>query len=194
MRAVMRLLLLVGLVLLGRSAYLQAKGWLAGELLAQAWEKSKRTGQSVAPWSWADTHPVGRLIIPAVDYNEVIVDGASGRNLAFGPARMEHGAVLGGKGNVVVAGHRTSWFLPLKDVVVGNAILVETVDARGQPFTRRFVVQSIHVIAPEDTRFIAPTSESRLTLITCYPFGPQPDSPQRYVVVALPEEPGALRS
>jgi sortase (surface protein transpeptidase) len=33
---------------------------------------------------------------------------------------------------------------------------------------------------------LAPTSEDALTLITCYPFGRGPRSPQRYVVRALP--------
>ena len=47
-------------------------------------------------------------------------------------------------------------------------------------------MNTISVVEPQDTALLAPTPEDNLTLITCYPFGRGPRSPQRYIVRALP--------
>jgi len=44
----------------------------------------------------------------------------------------------------------------------------------------------ISVVEPQDTALLAPTADDALTLITCYPFGRGPRSPQRYIVRASP--------
>ncbi len=46
------------------------------------------TGAPVKPWPWADTHPVARLIAPAQDADVLVLAGASGRTLAFGPGHL----------------------------------------------------------------------------------------------------------
>jgi len=52
-----------------------------------------------------------------------------------------------------------------------------------------YIVDDIRVVAPEDVGQLAPTSDDPLTLVTCYPFGRSPRSPQRYIVRALPVGP-----
>lgn len=150
-----------------------------------AWEETERTGRPTPPWPWADTHPIGRLRIPALGYDEVILEGASPRNLAFGPARLMNGAGPEERGNLVLAGHRTSWFLPLKDVHVGHEIVVESCLVPGHRVRRAYRVAALHVIDPADRSYLAPTADDVLTLITCYPFGPSPYSPSRLVVRAV---------
>ena len=109
---------------------------------------------------------------------------------ALGHARLLSGAALGEPGNLELAGHRTSWFEPLQKVALGDVIEIEWYDSRRAALrTRTYVVGEIRVVAPEDVALLAPTSVDALTLITCYPFGRSPRSPQRYIVRALPAGP-----
>lgn len=182
------LLMLAGACLSGRGLYLRGKATLATVLIRLAWDETLRTGRETRPWPWADTHPIGRLMIPRLGFDEVVLEGASPRNLAFGPARLMSGAGPGEPGNMVLAGHRTSWFLPLKDLGVGDAVVVELRDrTTGGLRKRTYRVDAIRIVPSEDTSFLRPTAGDALTLVTCYPFGPWPGSPLRYVVRATPE-------
>jgi sortase A len=178
-------LLAIGASLTGRSAYLGAKALLAAHLIRQAWSRTLETGTPQPPWSWADTHPIGRLMIPRLGYDEIILEGACPRNLAFGPARLMNGVRPGEPGNLILAGHRTSWFRSLQDVARGDLVWLEWRDgATGTGRRRAYRVAEIRIVDPDDVALLAPTGNDVVTLITCYPFGPSPRSPQRYVVRA----------
>jgi len=183
-------LLLAGACLSARAVYLREKAALAKVLISRAWDETLRTGRPEPPWPWADTHPIGRLVIPSIGYDEIVLEGASPRNLAFGPARLMNAAAPGEAGNLVLAGHRTSWFLPLQDVKRGAEVVLEwRDDAAGTPRRRSYRVREISVIDPGDIRFLRPTEDDYLTLITCYPFGRGLRSPRRYVVRAMADGP-----
>jgi sortase A len=184
--------LLAGACLTGRALYMQAKAELAGVLIRRAWEQSLRAGKPYPPWPWADTHPVARLQIPRLGYDEFVLEGGAPRALAFGPVHLLSGAAFGEPGNVVVAGHRTSWFKPLEKVAQGDTIQLAWLDGQGRLHRRTYAVNVIRVVNPEDGRLLAPTPEDALTLITCYPFGRGPISPLRYVVRATPLQPTRL--
>src|ERR1700720_873259 len=110
------LTLLAGASLSARAAYLHAKAELASLLIHRAWEARVTRGEARPPWPWADTHPVARLQIPRLGYDEIVLEGASARTLAFGPSRLLSGAAFGGPGNLELAGHRDSWFEPLEGI------------------------------------------------------------------------------
>jgi sortase A len=193
LRAFSAAMLIAGACLSGRAAYLDAKAGLAGVLIRRAWEQSVMAGEPRRPWPWADTHPVARLQIPRLGYDQIVLEGATPRTLAFGPAHMLSGAGLGRPGNLLLAGHRTSWFRPLAGIAKGDEIRIEWFAGRhGQVQERRYVVEMIRVVDPEDVTLLAPTPEDALTLITCYPFGRGPRSPQRYLVRASPTGPSHL--
>ncbi len=180
--------LMAGAGLTARAAYLHAKGELAGILIRRAWQQSAQSGHAEKPWAWADTHPIGRLEIPRLHYDEIVLEGATPRTLAFGPARMLTSAAMGEPGNLVLAGHRTSWFRRLEAVRQGDAIELEWYDARRHALRHRnYTVESIHVVDPRELDLLAPTADDALTLLTCYPFGSSPRSPLRYVVRAVPQ-------
>lgn len=179
------LLVIAGGSLCARALYLRAKAELAGVLIRRAWEASLRSGQPQKPWPWADTHPVARLQIPRLGYDEIVLEGATPRTLAFGPAHMLSGADFGEPGNLLLAGHRTSWFRSLEGIRDGDSILLDSYDVhrrtvRHQVYTVRFT----RVTNPSDTALLAETMDDELTLITCYPFGARPTSPQRFIVRA----------
>jgi sortase A len=184
LRLIALLILIAGGCLTARALYLRAKADLAGILIRRAWEQSLQTGTPHKPWPWADTYPVARLQIPRLGYDEIVLDGATPRTLAFGPARLYSGANFGEPGNLVLAGHRTSWFRPLETVAKDDSIQVTWFDKRARQHSRTYHVSTIQIVDPKDVSLLAPTDEDALTLITCYPFGPGPSSPQRYIVRA----------
>jgi sortase A len=184
-RALAILCLVTGATLAGRATYLEAKAALASVLIHRAWENGIKTGRPHAPWSWADTYPVARLRIPALGYDEIVLEGATPRTLAFGPAHLLSGARFGEAGNVVIAGHRTSWFRPLARIANNDAIMLEWFDDRGRLHAKQYAVEIIRVVEPKDVSLLSVSSGNVLTLVTCYPFGARPDSPQRFIVQAV---------
>jgi len=184
------LLVVSGASLYGRAFYLHAKAGLAAALIRRAWETGLQTGRAQPPWSWADTHPIARMRIPKIGYDEIVLEGATPRTLAFGPARLRSAAQPGEPGNLIFAGHRTSWFEPLQAVHVNDVIELEWPDAHraGSVQRRGYAVQLLRVANPENLSLLAPTSEDALTLVTCYPFGHGPSSPLRYLIRAYPIE------
>lgn len=193
LRIFVALIVFSGASLTARAMYLDAKAELASVLIYRAWVKTAAQGTPQAPWPWADTHPVARLRIPRLGYDEIVLEGATPRTLAFGPARLFSGARLGEPGNVELAGHRTSWFRPLEALQTGDEIQVQWFDARKRELRERtYTVDDIRIVAPEEVTSLASTSDDVLTLITCYPFGHSLRSPQRFVVLASPTGPSRL--
>lgn len=151
LRYFVALTLVAGVSLTGRALYLHAKAEFAGVLIRRAWQETARSGESHPPWPWADTHPIARLRIPRLGYDEIVLEGANPRTLAFGPARLLNGAALGEPGNLELAGHRDSWFEPLQGVALGDTIELEWYDSRRAELqTRTYVVEDIRVVIPED--------------------------------------------
>ncbi len=193
LRVLCALILLSGACLTFRALYMHAKAELAGLLIRRAWEQSVQNGEPHPPWAWADTHPVARLRIARLNYDEIILEGATPRTLAFGPARLFSAAAPGASGNLVLAGHRTSWFRPLENIAPGDRIELEWFGPHGGLRSKNYAVDVIRVVDPQDVNLLAPTAEDALTLITCYPFGYGPRSPQRFIVRAIPFDPAPGR-
>jgi sortase A len=161
--------------------WIYAKARLAQLLLQRAWSKTQQGEARVKPWAWADTWPVARLRVPSQGADLIVLAGASGRTLAFGPGHLAGSASPGAPGNSVLSGHRDTQFRFLKDLEPGDPIHLETPTGSNTTYqvTERFVVDE------HDTSVFVPTSGSVLTLITCYPFDAVvPGGPLRYVVRA----------
>ncbi|MFQ6371146.1 class GN sortase [Shewanella sp. YIC-542] len=159
------LLALTGAVLLAKGGYMQAKALFAQYLIEDAWHKSLQDRQPHKPWFWADTHPLGKLWIgnnPPL----YVLAGASGRNLAFGPAQMLGGANPGERGNTVIAGHRDTHFSVLAYAKRGQILRLQTMD--GQMHLYR--IRAARIVHQSQTQWLASGDESLLTLVTCYPF------------------------
>src|SRR4029077_482285 len=90
-----------------------------------------------APWPRADLRAIARLRIPRLSYDEIVLEGATPRTLAFGPTHMLNGAGFGEPGNLVMAGHRDSWFLPLQKIATGDEIRVAWLDAKTKAMHER---------------------------------------------------------
>ncbi len=179
--AAIALLALAGAASFGHGAYLYAKAQLAQVLLHRAWDHTRATGAAAKPWPWADTHPVARLAAPGQDADVLVLAGASGRTLAFGPGHLDGSALPGEPGNAVITAHRDTHFRFLKQVAPGDALTVERRDGT----TRRFRVRTTYVADAHALHLPRDTDVPTLTLVTCYPFDAlHPGGPLRYVVVA----------
>jgi sortase A len=175
-------LLLAGLGLLAEGFWIPAKAELAQLLLERAWQRSRAGETRAAPWPWADTWPVARLGVSASGDELIVLAGASGRNLAFGPAHVAGTAPLGSRGNSALAGHRDTHFAFLEQLAAGDVLRLETPDGR----VRHYQVEGAAVVHESDLTPLEPTAEPSLTLVTCFPFrAVQPGGPLRYVVRAV---------
>ena len=146
-----------------------------------AWDRTRATGTASKPWPWADTHPVARLVAPGQDADVLVLAGASGRTLAFGPGHLDGSAQPGDPGNAVITAHRDTHFRFLKDAGTGDLIVVERADGA----SRHFRIKGTYVADHRALRLPRDTDVPTLTLVTCYPFGAlDPGGPLRYVVVA----------
>jgi sortase A len=135
--------------------------------------------------SQSDATPAAQLLakgvirIDALGIEAAIFEGTSTVALDAGVGHIDGTAPLAGVGNIGLAAHRDSFFRGLKDTAVGQHIELVTTAGR-----RVFEVEAIEVVLPSAVSVLAPSQESRLTLITCYPFYFVGNAPKRFVVFA----------
>jgi len=173
----------------GSGAYIYAKAQVGQWLIAQAWESSLKTHKPVKPWAWADTFPIGRLVVKELGVDQYVLAGASGRTLAFGPGHYAGTVDPGDRGRAVIAGHRDTHFLFLKDVQAGQAIAFQ--DRTGT--WQHFVVEHMVVMDVNEEQLLLDAETPALALITCYPFHSiVPGGPLRYIVYAAQHDGATL--
>ena len=177
------LLLTGGGFFIFEQAWLTIKASIAEHWIEAAFEAHLEDGAPHRPWSWADTHPVARLEVPRLGLRRTVLSGASGSSLAFGPGHAHGTAPPNARGNCVLAGHRDSWFAFLEELRVGDDIQLQTPGA-----TRRYAVIGVEIVSMWDPGPTSDSAETRLTLITCYPFGGLTTSPWRYIVHCAPRD------
>jgi sortase A len=175
------LLALVGTWQVGAAGWIHAKAWLAQRLIASAWAQASAGGTARRPWPWADMRPVARLTVPARGVVVYVLDNASPRALAFGPAHVGGTAAPGAWGNTVLVAHRDTHFRFLRALPVDDEIDVETAGGRAA----RYRVRELTILDRAEARLLDPADAAQLTLITCYPFDAVlPGTALRYRVVA----------
>ncbi len=184
--AIAALSLVVGLWQFGGALYIHAKAEVAQMLLRGAWLRTHDNGSPVKPWPWADTHPVARLTVAAYGVDVLVLEGANGRALAFGPGHVESSALPGERGNSVISAHRDTHFGFLRRLAIGDEIVVE--QPSGARLTYRVTALSIR--NERDLALVRDTASPTLSLVTCYPFDAlTPGGPLRYVVTARASAP-----
>jgi sortase A len=177
-------LVLAGLWQTGNGAWIYLKAELAQALLQRAWAGTVAGQEQVTPWPWADTWPVARLTVPSKNIDLIVLNGAYGRTLAFGPGYLESSAAPGSRGTTILTGHRDTHFRFLQRLKVGDEIMLSTKNQ--QP--HRYRVRSRAVVDVATASIRQDTDAPQLALVTCYPFDAiSPGGPLRYVVMAEEE-------
>ncbi|MEX0923762.1 MAG: class GN sortase [Rhodovibrionaceae bacterium] len=175
------LLAALGLWQLGGAGAIHAKAALAQVLLERSWTRSLEGAAQPRPWPWADTYPVARLAVPELGIDEIVLAGANGRSLTFGPAHLAGTAAPGEAGHAILTGHRDTHFTFLRDLRPGQEIRVQRPDGgwRGYRVVETAVIDARHA------RLAQRDDGTSLTLVTCYPFDAvEPGGPLRYLIYA----------
>jgi sortase A len=170
----------IGLACVTAACWIHVKAFAAQVLISAAWDRTQHGAAQAHPWPWADTTPVARLTFHDAKAL-VVLEGSSGRNLAFAPGHDAASVLPGDAGNSVISAHRDTHFRLLEHVRVGDRIQVERPDGRRVVFS----VTDVSVVDSRAARIALDSAEPRLTLVTCYPFDAiTPGGPLRFVVTA----------
>jgi sortase A len=123
------------------------------------------------------------LSVPKLGVSQVVLEGNSGRNLAFGPVLLD--GSLNGRDRII-SGHRDTHFRFLEFLQAGDRIRLATRET-----SRWFEVRYVDIVDSRKQQLIVDPGIDRVSLVTCYPFSSlQAGGPLRYVVTALPVENG----
>lgn len=167
------LLFVTGLTIAAQGAWIHVKAALAQVLLEMSWRTAAR------PWPWADTHALAKLEVGGDTI--IVLAGASGRTMAFGPGHVDGTALPGQRGNCVITAHRDTHFAKLRNVAAGDRLALRTAGSQ----RIEYEVTRTMVVGKNETWVLQDDGVDKLTLITCYPFDAVlPGGPLRYVVIA----------
>jgi sortase A len=122
---------------------------------------------------------IGRLEIPRLQLTVMVREGADEGTLRRAVGHIPGTALPGRIGNVGLAGHRDTFFRPLRDIHKGDAIDLQT-----ESGTYHYVVRSTEIVGPRDVGVLAASGGETLTLVTCYPFYYVGSAPKRFIVRA----------
>lgn len=122
---------------------------------------------------------IGRLEIPSLGLSVPMTAGIESSSLLRGVGHIEGTAFPGGLGTLGLAGHRDTYFRPLRQIHRGMDIQVT--DGSG---TYHYQVDSTEIVMPEQVEVLAIRARPELTLITCFPFDYIGAAPKRFIVHA----------
>jgi sortase A len=162
----------------GRAQYDQAEGnWALEHTLpgdpTTVGEPSRRSLGS------AEGSLVGRIDIPRLDLSAVVFEGTSDGTLSRGVGHLRGSAGPGERGNLVLAGHRDTFFRELRNIRQGDEVTIKGPDGEFE-----YQVESTAIVDPDQTEVLKPSDGATLTLITCYPFRYIGNAPERFIVRA----------
>ncbi|HME35686.1 MAG TPA: class D sortase [Candidatus Sulfotelmatobacter sp.] len=124
---------------------------------------------------------LARLKIPRVGLSVIVQEGVESQALRVGLGHVPGTSWPGQPGNVVIAGHRDTFFRPLRKIEKCDEIALDTA-----AHTYYYRVSSFEVVDPHDVNEMRFHGKNELTLITCYPFSYVGSAPQRFIVHAEP--------
>ena len=172
-----QLLVAVGILLLLYVGVQYGSMYAEQRRLAQEWERQNQLASTLVPATPVSAHTdhesLTRLSIPKINLDAIVVEGTSRHSLLLGPGHLESSAVPGEPGNVVITGHRDTFFRHIYELSKGDEILVQR---DGKMY--RYEVTGKRVVQPSDVSVTRNSSDAQLTLITCYPtyyIGPAPE-------------------
>ncbi len=137
-------------------------------ILADRFEPRLREGEGI-----------GRIEIPRIGLEIVIVQGTDTASLQKGPGHYKATSLPGQPGTVAIAGHRTTYLAPFRkinEIQDGDEIRIEMPYAA---FTYR--VEKHEIVDPSQVEIIEPVGYDRLVLTACHPLY---SAAQRWAVFA----------
>lgn len=122
---------------------------------------------------------IGRIAIDRIGLDIVMVEGTDTASLQKGPGHYEDTPLPGQGKTVGVAGHRTTYLAPFRDIDdirVGDQIRIEL------PYgVFTYTMTRYEIVEPSDVEIIDPVGYEQLVLTACHPVN---SAAKRYVVFA----------
>lgn len=187
-----RVLFTCAVLLLGYCAFTLVDAWVFQRRESREIERLMLDRRAAAPGielpksptsaqvTAAIDEPIGRIEIPRLRLSVAVVEGVDTTSLRHAIGHIPGTALPGKAGNVGLAGHRDTFFRPLKDLRIKDEIQVSTPHGNF-----KYQVVSLKIVEPEDVGVLAPSGENVLTLVTCYPFYFIGPAPKRWIVRAI---------
>jgi len=122
---------------------------------------------------------IARISIPAIGVAEYVVEGTDLGSLRKGPGHYPETPLPGEPGTTAIAGHRTTYGAPFRDIDdldPGDRIVVDMSDGR---FVYR--VEGTRIVDDQDLSVLDPVGHKRLMLSACHPLY---SAAQRIIVYA----------
>jgi sortase A len=180
---VQRALFAVAIVSLGYSGYILVDTWIFQSQETAALEQfvpeRPATNSVILPAVLRPDGLIGRIEIPRLDLSVVVFEGTSNKTLRRAVGHITGTVLPGQLGNSGIAGHRDTFFRPLRNIQLNDVITLTTPSG-----AYRYRVVSTKVVRPASVEVLDTDGTEILTLVTCYPFyyvGPAPD---RFIVRA----------
>ncbi len=133
---------------------------------------------------------IGKLEIPSIGVSEYVVEGTDTDHLRNGPGHYPDTPMPGERGTTAVAGHRTTFGAPFRDldkVKRGDRIVFDL------PYGRFiYRVEQTKIVDDQDLSVLKPVGYKRLLLSACHPLY---SAAQRIIVFAkqVRREPSRVR-
>jgi sortase A len=122
---------------------------------------------------------IGRMEVQRLGVSVVVMEGTTDKTLRRAVGHIAGTALPGGPGNVGIAGHRDTFFRPLRKIQPDDIIKLTTLSG-----AYRYRVVFTKVVSPDDVAVLDPNGKEILTLVTCYPFYYVGSAPERFIVRA----------
>ena len=123
--------------------------------------------------------PVGEIRLPTLNVRYLVVQGVGVGALRKGPGHFPETPLPGARGTVAIAGHRTTYGAPFRDIDRlrrGARILID------MPYGRfTYSVEGTRIVSPKAVSVTRPVGYDRLVLVACHP---KYSAAQRIVVFA----------
>jgi sortase A len=190
---IQRLLFAGAISLLGYCGFVLADAWIFQKRASQELERrlhderaarggTPRIGSPASPVAPAAIGPdglIGRIEIPRIGLSAVVFEGTDKNTLRHAVGHISGTALPGQAGNSGLAGHRDTFFRPLKDIRENDIITLTTLLGE-----HRYRVVSTKVVGPTEVSVLNSTGDTILTLVTCHPFYFVGAAPNRFIVHA----------
>ncbi len=122
---------------------------------------------------------LGVLEIPSVQLKVPVYSTSTDLTMDRGAGVIDGMAYPHEPGNIGISGHRDGYFRVLKDIELGDQLVLQTLEG-----TKKFKVDATQVVEISDTRLLQDTKDQTVTLVTCYPFYFVGHAPKRFIVTA----------
>lgn len=127
----------------------------------------------------ANGDPFGRIEIPAIGADYIVIEGTDEGDLQRGPGHYPTTALPGQGKTIGIAGHRTTYGAPFNQIDkidIGDEITLEMPYA-----TFTYTVTKTDIVDPSDVGIVDDVGHERLVLTACHPLY---SAAQRYAVFA----------